>query len=83
MVSERLGQIEAGWAGLRLRRPEEALLTAYRQLDQLQQTLRAQLLDQRRRIRLNRRDPLGQGIDFTELDAMVDQLWPVTAPVEG
>lgn len=83
MVGERLGQIEAGWTGLRLRRPEAALLTAYRQLEELQQALRTQLLDQRRRIRLNRRDPLGQGVDFTELDAMVDQLWPMTEPAEG
>jgi hypothetical protein len=33
------------------------------------------LLAQRRRVVLNRRDPLGTGFDFSELDAMAEALW--------
>jgi hypothetical protein len=36
-------------------------------------------------MRLNRHDPVGQGVDFAELDAMADALWAGTAiaiPVE-
>jgi hypothetical protein len=59
---------------------EEALLDAYQRLELLQQSLRQRLLDQRRRLLLNARDPLGAEVDFSELDAMVDQLWPATEP---
>jgi len=41
----------------------------------LQSALRRQLLAQRRRVVLNRKDPLGTGFDFTELDAMAELLW--------
>ena len=81
LVIERVGQIEAGWSGQRFRAPEVALLVARQRLELLQRALRRRLLDQqRRRFALNRHDPLGKGIDFTELDAMADQLWPETAP---
>ena len=83
LVFERVGGIEAGWAVQRLRAPEVALQRALQDLEQLQHQLRRELLDQRNRLRLNRRDPLGMGVDFTQLDAMADLLWPVTAPVEG
>lgn len=83
MVIERVGQIEAGWSGTRLRAPEVALVEALERLSLLQRALRRRLLDQRRRLRLNRRDPLGGTADFAELDAMADLLWPATAPVEG
>jgi len=80
LVSERVGQIEACWSATRLRTPEVALLEAYERLELLQRALRRRLLDQQRRLRLNRRDPLGSGVDFAEIDAMVAQLWPVTEP---
>jgi len=41
----------------------------------LQGALRRQLLAQRRRVLLNRNDPLGTGFDFGELDAMAEMLW--------
>jgi hypothetical protein len=44
----------------------------------LQRALRRRLLDQHRRLRLNRHDPLGSGHDFSELDAMAALLWPAT-----
>lgn len=37
--------------------------------------LRRRLLDPVRDYVLNRRDPLGQGTDFADLDAMADALW--------
>lgn len=82
MVIERVGAIEADWAATRLRAPEVALRDAYDALEALQQALRHRLLDQQRRIRLNTRDPLGSGVDFSELDAMADLLWPATAPID-
>lgn len=79
MVIERVGQIEAVWSARRRQGPADALQTAYDQLEQLQIKLRAQLLDQQSRLRLNRRDPLGQELDFSELDAMAATVWPATA----
>ncbi len=80
LVIERVGQIEAGWAAQRQLAPEVALLVALQRLRLLQRALRRRLLDQQRsRFALNRRDPLGRGVDFTELDAMADLLWPDTA----
>ena len=79
MVIERVGLIEAAWSAQRCREPAGALHTAYQQLEQLQINLRRQLLDQQSRLRLNRRDPLGQEPDFSELDAMAATLWPITA----
>ena len=60
-----------------------ALFEAYQRLELLQRALRRRLLVQQRRLLLNRRDPQGSGVDFSELDAMVDQLWPVTEPAGG
>ena len=78
MVIERVGQIEAMWSATRLRAPECALEVAYERLELLQRALRRRLLDQQRRLRLNSKDPLGSGYDFTELDAMAALLWPAT-----
>ena len=78
MVIERVGQIEANWAATRLRAPELALEVAHQRLELLQRALRRRLLDQHRRLRLNRHDPLGSGLDFSELDAMAALLWPAT-----
>lgn len=83
MVIERFGQIEAGWASQRLRAPEVALTDALARLDLLQRALRRRLLDQQRRLKLSRHDPLGTGYDFAELDAMAAMLWPATEPAES
>lgn len=82
LVIERVGQIEANWSVVRLKAPEVALSEALERLRLLQRALRRRLLDQQRRMRLNRRDPLGTGFDFSELDAMAGALWPATAPEE-
>jgi len=79
MVAERVGQIEAGWARLRPCAPEIALDQALMRFDLLQRALRRRLLGaDRPRVRLNRQDPLGAGLDFAELDAMAEALWAGT-----
>lgn len=79
LVIQRVGQVEAGWSAVRFREPEAALETALMRLSLLQRALRRRLLDPRRnRFVLNRGDPLGASLDFAELDAMVDSLWPET-----
>ena len=76
MVIERVGQIEGGWAALRLKAPEVALQDALMRLELLQRALRRRLLDGGRRpLTLNRLDPAGRQVDFTELDAMAEALW--------
>jgi len=81
MVFERVGQIEGGWSQKRAQRPDDALEEALMRLAILQRALRRRLLDDRRRMLLNRGDPLGAGRDFTELDAMAELLWRGTEEV--
>lgn len=78
MVIERVGRIEARWALARQDDPEAAMEEALMRLGLLQSALRRQLLAERRRFLLNRKDPLGTGFDFSELDAMADALWAST-----
>jgi hypothetical protein len=78
MVIDRVGTIESRWATRRWRRPEAALEEALMRLALLQGALRRRLLAERRRLRLNRGDPLGAGRDFAELDAMAELLWRET-----
>ena len=79
MVIERVGQVEADWSALRSKAPEVALDQALMRLELLQRALRRRLLDPlRSRLKLNRHDPLGQGTDFTEIDAMAEALWGET-----
>lgn len=80
LVFERVGQIEAYWASHHHKAPELALIEAMERLRLLQKALRRRLLDQQRRLRLNRKCPLGAGVDFAELDAMAAMLWPATEP---
>lgn len=79
MVIERVGEIEARWAALRLSDGETAGRAAIDQLHALQKALRKQLLDDTRPITLNRKDPIGTGVDFSELDEMVEVLWAAAA----
>lgn len=81
MVIERVGQIEGGWAALRLKAPEVALQDALMRLELLQRALRRRLLDGGRKpLTLNRLDPAGRQVDFAELDAMAEALWNGTEP---
>lgn len=81
MVAERVGQIEREWSAGAGRCPQVARFDAIARLCLLQRALRRRLLDTgRNRLTLCRKDPLAAERDFTELDALVDQLWPATAP---
>ena len=81
MVAERVGQIEVDWSRLRRAAPEIAPDQALMRFGLPQRALRRRLLEPEwRRMRLNRRDPLGTGLDFAEFDAMADALWAGTAP---
>lgn len=75
VVIARVGTIEAHWAAARRSDEGTALAEALMRLHLLQSALRRQLLAERRRLLLNRRDPLGTGFDFSELDAMAEALW--------
>ena len=77
MVIARVGMIEANWSQTRFRDDGAALAEALLGLYLLQGALRRQLLAERRRVVLNRKDPLGIGYDFSELDAMAETLWQV------
>lgn len=82
LVLERVGQIEARWAARCPSHPDHAGEEALFRLSLLQRTLRRRLLDAPGRpMLLNRADPLGQGFDFTELDAMAETLWAGTQTV--
>ena len=76
MVAERVGQIESGWSARRMHSPHCAQVEAAMRLRLLQSALRRRLMQPGQRpIMLNRNDPLGKGMDFSELDAMADLLW--------
>ena len=75
VVLARVGQIESQWSSERCAHPETARANALFRLALLQRALRKRLLNQRRRFVLNRKDPLGKGFDFAELDAMAEILW--------
>jgi hypothetical protein len=81
MVIERVGQVEAQWSSMRWHAPRAAHGDAVASLQLLQRALRRRLLDPgRKRLALNRFDPRGRLVDFTEIDAMVDALWPASDP---
>jgi hypothetical protein len=75
LVAERLGQVEADWSAMRSLAPDSAREQAAMRLALLQRALRRRLLSATRPLRLNLRDPLGTGLDFSELDAMAEALW--------
>ena len=82
LVFERLGNIEAKWQRARIIDGEGAANEALMRIGLLQGALRRRLLSPTRRpIKLNRKDPLGLGLDFADLDAMADLLWKETADV--
>lgn len=79
MVIDRVGRIERQWSRQSLAQPRHAAETALMRLALLQRALRQRLIDERQPLRLSRKDPLGQGMDFSELDAMAEFLWGATA----
>jgi len=80
LVMERVGQVEQRWSTLRAKAPEIALDEAVARITLLQRALRRRLLNPLRKpLRLNRHDPIGQNVNFAEIDAMVDMLWGETS----
>lgn len=78
MVIERVGRIEHSWSSRRTTDPQAAAADAQMRFQLLQSALRRHLLSEKRKMLLNRKDPLGQGFDFAELDSMAEQLWQAT-----
>ncbi|MEO0872875.1 MAG: AHH domain-containing protein [Pseudomonadota bacterium] len=78
LVIERVGRIEAQWVKARKSNTDAAREEAHMRLRLLQSALRQRLLSERKRMILNRKDPIGTGYDFTELDAMAEALWAST-----
>ena len=78
LVIERVGRIEESWSQTRLIDPDRANINAAERLTLLQSALRRRLLSEHKRLVLNRKDPLGTGFDFAELDAMAEALWAAT-----
>jgi hypothetical protein len=77
MVTDRVGQIEAGWSRTRRYDTELASMEALMRLDLLQRALRRRLLSPPKgdEIVLNRRDP---ALDYSHLDRMAETLWEAT-----
>ncbi len=81
MVATRVGQIEAGWSRFAKQCEARAHSEALMRLRLLQRALRRGLMQREHpAMRLNRKDPFRAGVDFGELDAMVEQLWSASAP---
>lgn len=78
MVIERVGYIESAWSARRASQPDRACEEAIMRLELLQQALRRRLLDEARPFLLSRRDPAAQDLDFSELDALAEELWRAT-----
>jgi hypothetical protein len=79
VVTERVGQIEASWSSNCRRDADRAQDEVLLRMRLLQRALRRRLLEPGwRRLKLNNKDPLGKGVDFSRLDAMADELWSST-----
>jgi hypothetical protein len=79
VVTERVGQIEASWSRNCRRDKELAKDEVLLRMRLLQRALRRRLLEPGwRRLKLNSKDPLGKGVDFSALDAMAEMLWSAT-----
>lgn len=78
LVIERVGKIEQRWDLVRRTDPETARNEALERMRLLQSALRRRLLGERKSLVLNRKDPLGTGFNFDQLDAMAETLWAST-----
>jgi hypothetical protein len=79
LVMERVGQVEARWAGLRGARQRSRWMKRCSDWGCCKGRCGAVCNPQRKPLQLSRFDPLGQEVNFTEIDAMVEMLWPETA----
>lgn len=76
MVIERVSEIEGDWQESRRADQDRAGFEALRQLAQLQDSLRENLLmPGRSNLTLHSNDPIGKGLDYQELDDVAEKLW--------
>ena len=79
VVFQRVAQIEAGWNKRRQENEDLAAEEVLMRMRLLQAALRRSLLKPAsRRIKLNKNDPFGEAVNFSDLDAMADSLWSDT-----
>ena len=80
MVIERVSSIEKDWQTARRKEQDQAVYEALRNLARLQANLRESLLSpDRSMVKLNSKDPVGQDLDYRELDDVAAKLWVDTA----
>lgn len=77
VVIHRVGRIHSDWRRTRFYDHQKACVDALARLRWLQSALRRRLLrgQGRNPVILNRKDPIGTGYDFSELDAMAEAIW--------
>lgn len=81
LVLGRVGTVEMEWSRNRTRHETQAENAALSRIRLIQAALKKRLAGEGKgTLVLNRRDPIGQGVDFGHLDAMADTLWNSTAP---
>lgn len=81
LVFDRVGAVEMEWSRIRRRNERQARSGALARLRLIQRGLARRLGGEGRNpIVLNRRDPIGLGVDYAHLDAMAHQLWGATSP---
>lgn len=81
LVLERVGAVEMEWSRNRLRDERGARDCALLRIGLIQRALKRRLSRYgNSALILNRRDPIGRGVDYTSLDAMADTLWGAAGP---
>nr|WP_164843914.1 AHH domain-containing protein [Croceicoccus ponticola] len=79
LVFERVGAVEMEWSRIRSRNELQAKDAAIGRIRLVQRGLARRLDGEGAApIVLNRRDPIGHGVDYSNLDAMADMLWGAT-----
>ncbi|WP_245626605.1 AHH domain-containing protein [Croceicoccus naphthovorans] len=79
LVLERVGAVEMEWSQARLRNERKARSAALSRIRLVQRGLARRLKGEGKSpMVLNRRDPIGHGVDFAHLDAMAEALWGAT-----
>ena len=80
LVIERVGTVEMEWSRTRSRDELQARDAALSRIRLIQRGLKRRLRGGGKLpILLNRRDPIGRGVDFANLDAMADELWSASS----
>lgn len=79
LVLERVATVEKEWSHTRKLDETQARRTALSRIRLIQSALARRLGGEGKKpLLLNRRDPIGRGIDYANLDAMAERLWGAT-----